>query len=569
MLFFISSVLLKAEDQSYLKDSNVMIRMSDGIQLATDVYKPTKGEKFPVILIRTPYDKENIGVGFAPSFYSHGYVVVVQDCRGKYDSEGTFIPIIQEKKDGLETLNWISNQVWCNGKIGMWGASYLAYCALILAPENHPSLKTIVNISGMGDFYELIFPGGSFHLMAGLTWALANDERAQRSLKEISINELFEFIPLYKAPDEVNYEGAFWQLMLDHPAYDRFWKELGLSDKLSKIDIPILHFTGWNDVCYRNTLLVYNGITKQTKQEYPFQKLIVGPWHHDQQWTGKTTVGDEDFGPEAKMDSERVMDLSLRWFDYWLKGIDNGIIKEPPVKFFLMGKNDWIETESWPPSAAEKQYWYLQSQNGANGLTGDGRLSLKKPEKNEREYDKFVFNPMNPVPTRGGVNFHFFPDNLGIRDQRPIEKREDVLVYTSDPFENEIEIIGPLKVVLYASTEGKDTDFTAKLVEVRKDGYARIIEDGIIRGRFRNSKEKPQLMKPGKIYKLTIDLGATAIRINKGNRLRLEISCSNFPKYDRNPNTGEYPLRAENFKKVKQIVYHSLKYPSHIVLMKK
>jgi len=187
----------------------------------------------------------------------------------------------------------------------------------------------------------------------------------------------------------------------------------------------------------------------------------------------------------------------------------------------------------------------------------------------EKEYDTFVFDPMNPVPTRGGVNFHFFPDNLGIKDQRPVEKREDVLVYTSDPFETDIEMIGPLKVILYASTEGKDTDFTAKLVEVRQDGYARIIEDGVIRGRFRNSKEKPQLMKPGKIYKLTIELGATAIRINKGNRLRLEISSSNFPKYDRNPNTGEYTLKAEKFTKVKQTIYHSLKYPSHIVLMKK
>jgi len=569
MFCFLSSILVKAEEQPYLKNSNVMVSMNDGIRLATDIYTPKTGDKFPVILIRTPYKKENIGDFFSPYFYSNGYVVVIQDCRGKYSSEGTFIPIIHEKEDGLKTLDWIANQSWCNGKIGMWGASYLAYCALILAPENHPFLKTIVNISGMGDFYELLFPGGSFHLMAGLTWVLGNDERAQSSLKEMNINELFEFIPLYQAPDEVGYKGTLWQLMMDHPTYDRFWKDLGLPEKFSRINIPILHFTGWNDVCYRNTLSAYNGITRQAKQELPFQKLIVGPWHHDQQWSGKTAVGDEDFGQEAKMNVEKIMDLSVRWFDYWLKGIDNGITKEPPVKLFLMGKNKWIEAETWPPRNTKKQYLYLHSQKGANGLAGDGRLSLKKPAGKERDYDTFIFDPMNPVPTRGGVNFHLFPDNLGIKDQRPVETRKDVLVYTSDPFETEMEIIGPLKVILYASTEGNDTDFTAKLVEVRQDGYARIIEDGIIRGRFRNSKEKPQLMTPGKIYKLTIDLGSTAIRIDKGNRLRLEISSSNFPKYDRNPNTGEYPTMAENFEKVKQYIYHTLKYPSHIILLTK
>jgi putative CocE/NonD family hydrolase len=291
---------------------------------------------------------------------------------------------------------------------------------------------------------------------------------------------------------------------------------------------------------------------------------MIGPWHHNQELNGGTVVGDEDFGLVAEMGLEKLLKLSKRWFDYWLKDKDDGISKEAPVKVFMMGKNKWLEESQWPPSSIELQKWYLSSDKGANGLEGDGRLSIELPGENSD--DSFIFNPEDPVPTTGGVNMHFFPDILGIKDQREVETRDDVLVYTSPALVKPMEIIGPLKVVLYASTEGVDTDFTAKLVEVRADRYARIIEDGIIRGRYRKSLETPDFLEPGKIYEFEIDLGYTAISLYKGSRLRVEISSSNFPKYDRNPNTEVEPFDAVEFKKVKQKIYCSKEYPSHLIL---
>jgi putative CocE/NonD family hydrolase len=293
------------------------------------------------------------------------------------------------------------------------------------------------------------------------------------------------------------------------------------------------------------------------------QRLIVGPWRHDQIWRDEAKVGDLDFGRDAVMGVEKAIELSGDWFEQHLSG-KNPKTRDEKVKLFVMGVNEWRSYDAWPPKAVNFEKWHFDSAGGANSSSGDGVLAKAAPSG--ASADTFVFDPMAPVPTVGGANFHFFLDNLGIKDQREVERRDDLLVYTTSVLDKAMEIIGPLKVVLYASSQGKQTDFTAKLVEVRADGYARIIEDGIRRGPDPVSGSTVTEMKPGKVYKFTIDLGATGIVIPKGSRLRVDVSSSNFPKYSRNPNTGEMPERASKFINVRQMIHHTAEHPSHIVL---
>lgn len=516
------------------------VPMADNVRLVTDVYSPEGKERRPVILIRTPYGGKQWGA-LIEHFCGNDYIVVVQNTRGTGGSEGKFVWFTYERTDGLTTLDWIVKQPWSNGKVGLFGISYLAYTGLILTPENHHAFITMVNVSGMADMHSFIFPGGASRFM----------ESVFRRTRE--------------KPSSMDGWGKIFRTI---PAKNIFGGRLagpnqfqGIDKEYEKIELPILHVSGWFDYIYPNTLTVYQNIREYGKSS---QSLIMGPWWHNHVFSGESIAGDEDFGPAARREFSELWDISARWFDYWIKGIDNGIGEEDPIQLFIMGKNRWESFPDFPLPSSDMQKWYISSKKGANSSEGDGRLSPFKPKKGG--CDTFSFDPSYPVPTFGGANAHCFPELLGVKDQTEIERRKDVLVYTSDVLEYGLEIIGPLKVILYASTEGKDTDFTAKLVELRKDGYARIIEEGIIRASTRDSWEEPSLLTPGKIYELVINLNATAIFIGKGNRLRLEISSSNFPKYDRNPNTGEDAFEAEELRKVVQTVHFSRKHPSHVLL---
>ena len=555
----------EAQD-AFTRQGDVKVPMSDGVNLAVDIYVPTQGTRFPAILIRTPYNKKGNN-WFAKELAARGYAVVLQDVRGKGASAGEFYPIVQEKKDGLDTLDWIASQPWCDGNIGMWGPSYVGFCALILAPESHPNLKTIFQLSGWGDSPELVAPGGALHLQFALAWSLTRQIHGSGSFSDHDWPSAFRITPVSDIPRRIGVDSKVWPAMIRDWVVDAAQKKASIAGKYDRIGIPILHLSGWNDFLARHTLDTYVGIDAagDARGKRVFQKLLLGPWGHDGYWSVKRTkVGDEEFGPAAAMGSDRIIELSARWFDRWLKGVDNGITREKPVKLFVMGKNVWREFDRWPPRGVEIQKWYFDSNAGANSLSGDGRLATTLP--NEKGADTFVYDPMNPVPTTGGVNFHHFRKTLGPRDQRSVEQRRDVLVYTSEPLAEDLTIIGPLKALIYAATEGRHTDFTAKLVEVRPDGYARVIEDGIRRGPDSTPIGSIEPIEPGKVYRYTIDLGKTAISIHKGDRLRVEISSSNFPKYSRNPNTGELPEQATKFEKVEQTVLHSIKHPSHVVL---
>ncbi len=537
-----------ADEPKLFEVRTVNVLTGDSIRLVTDVYLPGYGDRFPVVLLRTPYDSQG-KVWLGENLAVAGYAVVIQNVRGTHGSEGDFFPFVYEKRDGLETLEWILAQPWSNGRVGLWGSSYSGYAAFEIASTGHPGAVSLFNVSGWSDLEPFIKHQGAFHLMAHLPWFYSYAS-GQPDLPREAWDGLFRTVPISDF-----FRGAEAMSELVGADYD-----------YSVFTTPIMHVTGWYDYIYPNVLQTYDSIATKTSDP-PLQHLVVGPWAHNDVMNGVTRVGDEDFGPSAKMDRQWVLAQTLNWFDHTLalKPIDDDFWSAKRVRIFVMGDNHWREFETWPPDDIEYQTWYIDCADRANSAKGSGTLSRELPSG--VKYDFFVFDPNNPVPTTGGANSHFFPENLGPKDQSSVEARQDVLVYTSQPMEKDFVMLGPIRTILYAATEAKDTDFTAKLVVVRPDGSARNIEDGIIRGRYAHpTPDSLPVFVPKKVFQFEIDCGATALRINKGDRLRLEISSSNFPKYDRNPNTGENPFTAVEFKKAQQTVFHYPDFPTCVVI---
>lgn len=549
---FILLINLSADEPIILK--NQPVELSDGIILKADVYLPDSTNSYPVILMRTPYGKfqrEKDGRMWA----GKNYVAVIQDTRGKWESEGEFYPFFNELNDGLETIDWIEDQEWCNGEIGMFGTSYSGFSALVLAAHGHPALKSIFILSGWLNESDIIRPGGANHHMLNLAWMLHEFTQTKRSLKEYNFDELFSYLPIKDVFESIGITETPWDTRA-------LLKELNKLKNLSaaEMSIPVFTMSGWYDFVLNASLNVYN----ELRNNHPQNKLLVGPWGHDQAINDQYQVGDVNFEQTAKMGRSKLNNLITDWFDFTIKKKQNSLENMADAELFLMGENKWEEFDEFPSPELTQKTFYVSSAGNANTSNGDGRL-IKSKSTNEMS-DQFMFDPNNPVPTYGGANFHFFPHLLGIRDQSEIENRADVLVYTSDKLKDDLTILGEIKVELFASTEGKDTDFTAKLVEVNKDGYAGIITEGIVRLSRRNKVNQKEKIISGKIYKAEIDLGFTGVTIKKGNRIRLEISSSNFPKYDRNPNTGEDAYEATKLVPVNQTIYHGSKYASKLKL---
>ncbi|NBC19271.1 MAG: CocE/NonD family hydrolase [Bacteroidetes bacterium] len=521
------------------------VTMDDGAHLAADVYRPSGPGPFPTVLIRTPYGRRGYDEAYAPHFIDRGYALVVQSVRGTGGSDGAFVPFLHERRDGLDTVEWLVEQPWCSGDVGLYGTSYLAYAALLLAGEGHPAVRAVANVSGWAELTPMLYPGGAFHLQLILPWNL-NQLGLLR--KDTDWDALFRHTPLREAirlPDGTVHPG--WAAGLRFLGPEGDLAALGLGDR--PIDVPVLHLTGWHDFVYRGTLAAYDHI--QERADVP-QRLIVGPWYHDQQKTTQTQVGDVDFGPSAALGWARMHAFALDWFDRWMQ--DQPAASAAPVRLFVMGENAWSEAETWPPAEAAPTRWYLTSDGGAHHPDGGGTLRPTPPSQSGT--DTFTYDPNDPVPTVGGVNFHFFPNTLGPRDQRSVEARDDVLSYTTAPLDEPIDLVGPLRAVLYASTNRPDADVTAKLVLVRPDGYARIVEDGIVRLRYRHGLTRPTPLTPGTPVRLEVDLGATALHVPVGSRLRLDVSGGNFPKYDRNPGDGTLSIDATRFHPNRQTIHH-------------
>ena len=433
----------------------------------------------------------------------------------------------------------------------------------ISAPLRSKYLKAMVpRVMHSDTWGETNYFGGAFCLTLALHWGLRHSSRTEQNESVHDWDWVYWSLPLIEADRQAGRDIKHYQDWIKHPSYDDYWRQVSNLDKYPDIDVTIFNMTGWFEVSNGGNFTNFNGMVKQghSSQARQSQKLIIGPWRHDLSVSTKT--GQMDFGPDSMVD---LRDLELRWFDYWLKGIDNGIMDEPPIRLFVMGENVWRGEHEWPLARTQFTSYYLHSQGGAGSFVSDGSLTTEPP--GDEPVDRYVYDPENPVPTLGG-NHDMPPEVLSVGpwDQRPIEAREDVLVYTSPVLESDVEVTGPVGVKLYAASSATDTDFTARLIDVYPDGEAMNMCEGVIRARYRDSIEHPTLMEPRTVYEFTIELAVTSNLFKQGHRIRLDISSSNFPRIDRNPNTGHtFGMDAET-QVAEQTVSHTREYPSHVVL---
>ena len=522
-------------------DYDLMVPMNDGVALHTLVYLPSDSGQYPAVLLRNPYAGSSLEM-VAPKFTKNGYATVIQYVRGMAESEGQFTPFVNEHSDGKTTVEWMTEQPWCDGRLGLWGASYLSFCGFEVARSQDSAIKAIVNVSGWADVSTFITRGGALRLLDQLPWLIAH-AAGQPQIPDQAWDGIFRTTPLSQFFQDSEEEvGAAIAVPYDYNA----------------ITIPVLHITGWNDYICSSTLEVYRR-TKTNGTLAEKSKLVIGPWTHNQAFDPDSTkYGDADFGITSRMGFDSILTLSVAWFDEHVKDLRKDTESIPAVQYFTQEENRWKVCDQWPPSNASQETWYLRS-------TG-GDTMLHKDAPSDESWLGFEYDPNNPVPTIGGPVSYRHPFNIGVKDQSSLEGRSDVLFFESDSLEEPLEIAGQLTVVLYASTDSLDTDFTAKLVEVRSDGYARMIEDGIIRARYRERLDSAILIVPNTVQRYELDLGEIAYRVAAASKLRLEISSGNFPKFDRNPNDGTEPFEATTFRTAHQKIFMSEGYPSSLTL---
>lgn len=596
-----------------------MVPMRDGVKLACDIYRPAAGGKpvegkFPVILERTPYGKDTVE-SWANFFVPRGYIAIGQDVRGRFQSEGSWRPFRDDGNDGYDTAQWIGQQPWSGGGIGTVGTSYPGGTQHALALSNPPYLKAMIPADAMSDFGRYgVRHNGAFE-MRWMNWIFniggpngsraARNEETREALLKLGeqVREYAKGMPLRRGttPLKLNPEYETWLVeAISHGDYDDFWKNAG-ADVVEHVaeykDIPVYHLGGWYD-SWGTQVANLNYVTlSQNKKS--LQRLIMGPWTHGGR--SRSYAGEAEFGAEAAID---FYQFELRWFEHWLKGMDNGVDREPPVRIFVMGGGDahktpegrifvgghWRQEHEWPLARTRITPYYLR----ANAL-----LSPEKPQNESPT--SYQFDPRHPVPTLGGnISSHNAPpsnhnsierpgdsENLmeqGAYDQRcrpqiwtcedtrPLSARSDVVVFQTEPLDQDLEITGRLIVKLWASSNAPDTDFTAKLIDVyppNKDFPAGVdlnIGDSIVRARYRNSLEHAELMRPGEVYAFTIEMYPTSLLFTKGHRIRVDISSSNFPRFDINPNTGERLNDNRRSSEAVNTIYHDAQHPSHILL---
>jgi len=567
---------------------DVPVRMRDGVELRANVYSPASGGPYPVLLTRLPYGKDfPLGTAVLDPVQAvrRGYIVVVQDVRGRFASDGDWYPTHHEAEDGYDTVQWAAQLPGSDGQVGMYGISYFGFTQLAAAWEDPPALKALFPIQTWADPFDgTSYRGGAFELGLNAFWLLEvlgidalmrryrDDPQLGQRLSQLAqaINGfstgLYSYLPLDEFPPFRDLDIApFWFDNLAHPM-DRDLAAPGTAAAhYETIGAPAYLVAGWYDILLGGMLQNYRGLRERgATPEARQPRLMIGPWSHGAMGH---VVGEQDFGfgssgllIDLKID---LASLQLRWFDYWLKGQQNGVMEEAPVKLFIMGENVWRDEQEWPLARTQYTPYYLHSQGRANSLQGDGLLSTEPPT--DEAPDLYIYDPNDPVPTRGGALLMPPIYQPGPVDQRPIEQRGDVLVYSTPPLKQDVEVTGPIVVKLYAASSAPDTDFVARLVDVHPDGYAQNLTDGIIRARYRNG-DKPELLEPGHVYEYTIDCWATGNLFRAGHRIRLDITSSSFPRWNRNPNTGG-PLGAEReLQTATQTILHDAEHPSRVIL---
>ncbi len=583
-------------------DPSVTIPMRDGIKLATDLYFPIEPTtatplQWGTILLRTPYDKsryrpESLG-RIATMFASHGFTVAIQDVRGKFDSYGTYGVSSHDAPDAYDTIDWIAKQQWSNGKVAMFGCSYEGEAQILAAPLKHPALVALVprgaggavgKAGGRHRFFGA-WNGGAFELGLAAKWFPVNGNQIYYKAPDNIPKDLIDMTRLQftVAPTKPNVDftlvtshlpiidlmqvaGAehvapIWKEFITRDIDSQVFDDIGYLHEGQTVATPALHVNSWFDSAVAETLFTFNffrehAVNKLTAEN---QYVIISPTRHcESEFVPEHyLLGELDLG-DPRID---LWNLYVRWFKYWLYE-DGGSLRDlPKVQYYLMGKNVWCSANEWPVPGTKFEKFYLDSNGNANSRFGDGKLSQGEP--GDGGMDSFVYDPNTPVPTLGGQSDI---SGSGSLDQRDIEMRNDVLVYTSDNLEAGIEVVGPLSVKLFVSSSARDTDFTAKLVDVFPDGRALNIQEGILRIRYREGMEKKVWIRAGEICPTSIDLQATAYYFAPQHRIRIEISSSNFPRFDRNMNTGGNTFDETQPQIATNTVHHSSLYPSHLIL---
>ncbi len=537
---------------------NVMVKTRDGVKLATDIFLPRKKGKFPVVLARIPYGKQQSGpILLAAKALAHkGMAVVLQDCRGRYDSKGKFYPFIHEVNDSADTIRWIKRQSWAGKKLGLIGFSYLGYTAWAGAVGANSKVDAMVPITATMSPYRILYERGVLNYSLALDWSIMVDGKINNSTTEYN---WFRPVtaPLNEIDDVLYKDNAPYDSWLDHPTPDNYWSKIDLFAKGTRCNIPTLFIGGWYDIFAKSTLDEFVKVTAGGGGKAKDSVLIMGPWSHSL----RKQTGEINFGSGAGF--EMIFQAMFTWLQKYLGEEGENIPDPPKIMLFVMGENKWRMEGEWPLARTRFKKMYFHSDNKNESPNSSGALTWFAP--GDEKYHEFYFDPKYPVPTVGG-NF-YPPQYAGPKNQSALEKREDVLIFTSEPLKEEMEITGPISVTLYASTSAKDTDFTAKLVSVERDGRAINLVDGIVRARYGKAvKNPPSFVEPGEVVKYTIDLWATSYLFSKGQRLRVEISSSNFPRFDVNRNTGGNFATDNNYVIAHQKIYHNGKYPSHITL---
>jgi uncharacterized protein len=570
LLLLLLPAIVGAESYSVTVEHNATAVMRDGTKLRADIYRPKAEGKFPVLLVRTPYDKTQemeLGVRAA----ARGYVVVAQDVRGRFQSEGEWYPFKNESQDGYDTVEWAAALPYANGKVGMFGGSYVGATQYLAAIAKPPHLAGICPNYTASNYHDgWAYQGGAFEQWFNESWSTGlalntMQRRVESGQKAVAWTAKLPLTtyPVLETPsaDGIAPYFADW---LAHPNYDEYWKTWSIEDHYAQIQVPVFGFGAWYDIFLGGTLRNYVRLKKEagTEESRRGQRLMVYVGGHAGGWNQRK-VGAVDFGDKLPFDINEVM---LSWYDALLKDQASSASNEKPVKIFVMGRNEWREEGDWPLARAKITKYYLHSQGAANTANGDGTLSTAEP--GAEKADQFTYDPNDAVPTLGGPLCcgPFPPAGLGPQDQSKAEARSDVLVFTTPALVKDLEVTGPVLMDLYVSSSAVDTDFAGKLVDVWPSGFAQNLTEGILRLRYRNSQEKPELAKPGETYHVTVDLWATSNVFLAGHKLRVEVSSSNFPRFDRNLNTGEQQATGTRMSKATNVIYHDKAHPSVLVL---
>jgi putative CocE/NonD family hydrolase len=565
-------------------ETNISVEMSDGVKLATDVFLPGGG-RAPAILVRTPYGKD-LAVDF-PDFVAYtraGYAVVTQDVRGRHDSEGEFHPFRHEADDGSDTISWVAAQPWCSGEVFMVGSSYLGATQWLAASRRPPALTAIAPATTAANYHGAwSYQGGALQLGFLLFWTVASLATGD-ALREVdaggtasgrfeelvaaadAIDTLYERLPLSDVP-VLEGVAPYYAEWLGHPTYDEYWRATAPEESHRSLAVPSFNVGGWYDIFLGGTLANYVGMKASgasTAARRP--RLVIGPWSHG---VMSGEFPEQSHGLSANALLAEIPQRQVAFFDSFVSGRAAADESEPAVSIFVMGANEWWTAEDWPLPGTSFTNFYLHGSGRAGSTVDDGVLSADAPGVEPE--DVYLYDPRDPVPTVGGQTFLprlFVAGNAGPRDQRAVEGRRDVLCYTTVPLDRDVTVVGPVELILHAASSAFDTDFTGKLVDVHPDGRAVGLTDGILRARYRESAASPTPLEPGRVYELSIDLIATANVFKAGHRIRLEVSSSNFPRFDRNSNSGGVIAEEteREFLTATNRVYHDRDRPSRLVL---